>query len=281
MLVSAIVVSGGPALGQDAATQQALKTIIDTAGQICQSTPLEQTSEGVNLSSDARAKVGGIVGRLADLGVSGNGQYQSGKSMGVLQKDLVTAIQSGNNCKLEVFRTLERDLLGGRNPEHGGAAAAPPAVTASAPTRPVPPGVADMQVSALVQVLGGTEGADRYYALREGVASLDPAVRITVGDTLALLGNIRAPELRYDAATWVLPRLVTPVMVTDALRLLSGFQAYERTALLQHLAPCIERPIQADAKGSLLNGVLSNARPPLVRALAGNADCPSGRHARN
>ncbi len=31
--------------------------------------------------------------------------------MGVLQKDLVTAIESGNNCKIEVFKALEKDLL--------------------------------------------------------------------------------------------------------------------------------------------------------------------------
>jgi hypothetical protein len=56
--------------------------------------------------------VGGIVGRLADLGFSMKGGYQSEQSKGVLQKDLITAILSGNNCRLQVFQTLEKSLLG-------------------------------------------------------------------------------------------------------------------------------------------------------------------------
>jgi hypothetical protein len=71
---------------------RALAEIIKTAEKICQSAPLEQTSEGLSLSGDAKAKLGGVVGKIADLGVSGTGKYESGKSLGVLQKDLIQAI---------------------------------------------------------------------------------------------------------------------------------------------------------------------------------------------
>jgi len=116
---SAIISTAGlfsaPAQSQDLqAQQQALAQIIKTANEICQSAPLEETSRGINLKGDANAKLGGLVGKLADLGVSGAGEYQTNRSMGVLQKDLITAIQSANGCKLEVFRTLEEDLLRGR-----------------------------------------------------------------------------------------------------------------------------------------------------------------------
>jgi hypothetical protein len=90
---------------------QALQLISNTANEICQSAPLEQTNRGVDLSGAASAKVGGLVGKLADLGVAGAAKYQSGASKGVLQKDLIVAIQSANDCKLQVFTTLEAKLL--------------------------------------------------------------------------------------------------------------------------------------------------------------------------
>lgn len=107
------------AFGQDAETKEALRLINETAGQICQTSPLEQNSTGTELSGEAKAKVGGIVGKLVDLGISGAAEYQSGHSAGVLQKDLITAIEIGNKCKLQVFLTLERDLLGAKRSTPG------------------------------------------------------------------------------------------------------------------------------------------------------------------
>jgi hypothetical protein len=71
---------------------------------------------GSSSTGDAQAKLGGVVGKVADLGVSGAAKYENAKSLGVLQKDLVQAIQNGNNCKLEVFKVLERDLIQNRQP---------------------------------------------------------------------------------------------------------------------------------------------------------------------
>ena len=56
------------AFGQDAETKEALRLITETANQICQAPPLEQHSNGLDLSGDAKAKVGGLAGKLADLG---------------------------------------------------------------------------------------------------------------------------------------------------------------------------------------------------------------------
>ena len=102
--------------GQQLTIQQALQEIRNTAAEICQSAPLEQTNQGVSLSGEASAKIGGLLGKLADLGVTGAGQYQTGSSKGVLQKDLVTAIQSANDCKLQVFMALQAKLLAGADP---------------------------------------------------------------------------------------------------------------------------------------------------------------------
>ena len=110
--------------------QAALSMITKTANEICQSAPLETTSQGVGLSGSAAAKLSGLIGHVADLGITGAGEYQTSRSMGVLQKDLVTAIRSGNDCKLEVFRTLEKKLLSGTSAPQSTNSPSPPAVAA-------------------------------------------------------------------------------------------------------------------------------------------------------
>ncbi len=135
-LAAVVQLSPVPGYG-DAATDEALKQIIETANQICQSAPLEQTSQGVNLSGDAKAKVGGLIGKIADLGINGAAQYQTAKSIGVLQTQLKDVIQNSNNCKLEVFSALEKDLIHRRGPDASGPAASAPVPRAS-PTPPDP-----------------------------------------------------------------------------------------------------------------------------------------------
>jgi hypothetical protein len=125
---SAITAISSVGHGQDLQRQEAaLAMISKTANDICQSAPLEATNQGVNLSGEASAKLGGLVGKVADLGISGAGQYQTARSFGVLQKDLISALQSGNDCKLEVFRKLVKVFF---VPETG---PAPPVRTTPAP----------------------------------------------------------------------------------------------------------------------------------------------------
>ncbi len=54
---------------------EALKLIVETARQLCQDVPLEQTVEGVELNAEATAKIGGLVGSLANLGASSAGKF--------------------------------------------------------------------------------------------------------------------------------------------------------------------------------------------------------------
>jgi hypothetical protein len=119
------------------AQKAALSMIVETANEICQSAPLEATSQGMNLSGNATAKLGGLIGKVADLGVTGAGEYQTSHSMGVLQKDLITAIQSGNNCKLEVFRALRKELLSGVIAPQGNSSTTSPPAPAPAPQAPI------------------------------------------------------------------------------------------------------------------------------------------------
>jgi hypothetical protein len=111
---AAFMLSSHPqgARAQDARTEQAVKLIIETADKICQSVPLEQSSNGWQLSGDAKAKVGGLIGKFTDLGIAGAGKYDTGSSRGVLQKDLADSIKNGNDCRLHVFNVLSQHLLG-------------------------------------------------------------------------------------------------------------------------------------------------------------------------
>ena len=54
---------------------------------------------GLLVNGDAKAKVNGALGKLADVGVEGTGLYQSNSSKGVLQKDLASVIEKSNDCR--------------------------------------------------------------------------------------------------------------------------------------------------------------------------------------
>ena len=62
----AVTVSFG--FAEDDRIHQALKLITDTASQICQTAPLEETHSGIDLSGYAQAKVGDVIGKLVDSG---------------------------------------------------------------------------------------------------------------------------------------------------------------------------------------------------------------------
>ena len=92
-------------------SQKILNMIMNTADHICEKPPLRQTSSGVTLSGDAKAKVGGLVGKIANLGINGKATIHHTSSSGVLEKDLAQAISISNNCSLAVFKTLSAELL--------------------------------------------------------------------------------------------------------------------------------------------------------------------------
>jgi hypothetical protein len=115
-----------PAVAQDEeARSQALKEITQTAKDICEAPPMGQSSSSVAVQGSANAQVSQLVRKLANLGISGAPQYQSTQSMGVLQKDLAETIKSSNDCRLQVFKTLQAKLL----PDASSSLAFPESVT--------------------------------------------------------------------------------------------------------------------------------------------------------
>jgi hypothetical protein len=125
----AILLVAPGASAQENQNRSALREIREAANDICQSVPLEQSSEGTKLSGEAQARLNGLIGKVVDLGVKGAGEYDTRQSRGVLQQDLAEAIKGGNNCRLEVFRSLSDKLLG----QKGGGTPEPPPPSASRP----------------------------------------------------------------------------------------------------------------------------------------------------
>jgi hypothetical protein len=112
--------------------RRALQLIRDTAADICTTVAREGSSQSAELSGDVKAKLGGVIGKVVDLGIEGAGKYASSEYKNVLQKDLATLIQSNTNCRLDVFKLLQEKMIG---PAKAGAPAnKPPIASGNATT---------------------------------------------------------------------------------------------------------------------------------------------------
>jgi uncharacterized protein YecT (DUF1311 family) len=191
----------------DGATQDALKQIIETANQICQSAPLEQTSQGVTLSGDAKAKVGGLIGKIADLGIDGAAQYQTAKSIGVLQTQLKDVIQNSNNCKLEVFNALEKDLIHRRAPDP---IAPTPALSApeprSAPPMRETPVVATPSAAPPSWCSRASTQVERLICRTERLSALDAQLTDAYQGALGRMPLNQQQNLRREQNFWIRQR---------------------------------------------------------------------------
>jgi len=86
--------------------------IRETAGDICAAIELEGRSSTTELTGSAKAKLAGMLAKFADLGIDGTAKYTSSEFRNVLQQDLSKALQSMQDCKLTVFKTLQEKMIG-------------------------------------------------------------------------------------------------------------------------------------------------------------------------
>ncbi|MCC4775411.1 hypothetical protein AB4077_20260 [Vibrio cyclitrophicus] len=91
--------------------KEALNLIVTTAKELCENVPLSGGTEGVQLTGEAKAKVSGIVKKLADLGLEGAVKYESNEYEGVLQEDLAAIVNKSANCKMDVWKDLQDKLV--------------------------------------------------------------------------------------------------------------------------------------------------------------------------
>jgi hypothetical protein len=85
---------------------KALNEIRNTADSLCKDIPLEQDGTEVELDGKAKGELDGMIAKLIDLRVEGAAKVKDSQSKGILQRDLVHALKTSTDCKLEVFKTL-------------------------------------------------------------------------------------------------------------------------------------------------------------------------------
>lgn len=91
--------------------EKALNIISDFADKLCQSPPLQGTTQGVELSGKAKAELDEVVRKIVDLGIEGAGKYQSSQYQGVLQNDLANLLKESTQCRREVWKDLKDKLI--------------------------------------------------------------------------------------------------------------------------------------------------------------------------
>jgi hypothetical protein len=91
--------------------EKALDLINKVADQICTDIPLEGHGENLELSGKAKAELNGVISKLVDIGIEGAAKYQKLEYQGLLQKDLVSALENSTNCKLVIWKDLQDRML--------------------------------------------------------------------------------------------------------------------------------------------------------------------------
>jgi hypothetical protein len=80
--------------------------ITDFANSICITPSLEQHSNQVELSGEAKVKLDAVLKKIAGIDVGGAAKYVGKQSQGILQSDLAKAIKDSNDCKSSIFTVL-------------------------------------------------------------------------------------------------------------------------------------------------------------------------------
>lgn len=110
--------------------KQAAQLIREMAADICPPVSREGSRRNTELSGDAKAKLGKVIGKMVDLGIEGAGKYNSDEYKNVLQKDLAPLIQGNTDCRLHVFHRMAGlfqidSLATPRSPDTRGASSNP------------------------------------------------------------------------------------------------------------------------------------------------------------
>jgi TPR repeat protein len=97
----------------DIATQQraALKDIRETASDICYTVQQQGQASETKLSGDVEAKLSGVITKLTNLGVRGEGSLTSQEYQGVLREQLASTLKSSADCRVAVFNTLVEKMM--------------------------------------------------------------------------------------------------------------------------------------------------------------------------
>ncbi|HEV2156284.1 hypothetical protein [Bradyrhizobium sp.] len=93
------------------AQAKALDLITKTADSVCSIVTLAGNSQSLKIKGEVKAQLNGLIRQLADLGISGDADFNSDKYEGLIRTDLATAIQNNAQCKFNVFDKLQAKMI--------------------------------------------------------------------------------------------------------------------------------------------------------------------------
>jgi hypothetical protein len=92
--------------------KKALDIIADFTDKFCKDVSRKGNITSAEASGDAKAKLKGVVNKLADLGFEGAAKYKSENYEGLLRTDLLPALRDNQTCRLQIWKDLKAGLLG-------------------------------------------------------------------------------------------------------------------------------------------------------------------------
>lgn len=108
----ALTVATTPAFASD--QKKALEEIASFAERICNSAPVKNGTEELELSIGAKAELTGLLKKVADLGVTGAAKYKKVNYVGVLQTDIAKLLSKDADCKRKISDKLIDKLIPGK-----------------------------------------------------------------------------------------------------------------------------------------------------------------------
>jgi hypothetical protein len=108
----ALTIVTTPAFASD--QKKALEEIASFAERICNSAPVKNGTEELELSIGAKADLTGLLKKVADLGVTGAAKYKKVNYVGVLQTDIAKLLSKDADCKRKISDKLIDKLIPGK-----------------------------------------------------------------------------------------------------------------------------------------------------------------------
>ena len=98
---------------------RAIPIIDEAADHMCATVQTAGSTTNTKVAGDVKAQLNGIFSKFADLGGSADISHTVSNFEGVLQSDLVTALQNQAQCKTQVLTTLVNKLFPDAGPVTG------------------------------------------------------------------------------------------------------------------------------------------------------------------
>lgn len=90
---------------------EALSLILQFSEKFCKDPSMSGSTESNSLTIEGKAELNGLIKKIANLGIGAAGKYENDNYQGLLQKDLIKALENSQNCKMVVWNDLNDKLI--------------------------------------------------------------------------------------------------------------------------------------------------------------------------